>query len=253
MDYSERDNNVAKVLYILIQRKDNVGKSMFRTYWRKIHGSASARLPGQYQYKQFHLDYYPGCIWRVNDNTEYKIIEEERLDGIAELTFLSEEDCETFINSLVVLNHDERNFVNKADIYFTTNANSKTYVDKIENGAYNGKPNLVKLHVMVSKSNLISVDEFRKYMKDILTSNIIKNDLVLKYRLHLLDHDKLFNNPYHAAFEIAFKSRLDMENFFTTEQYAAAVKYETKYIKQIAAYPEGYSYTFVYDGKLISE
>jgi len=55
---------------------------------------------------------------------------------------------------------------------------------------------------------------------------------------------------YQAALEIAFSNRLEMEQFFASEAYTAAVKDQAKYIKQISPFPERTAYTFVYGGQI---
>lgn len=263
VNYATPDKNGKAVFYALIQKRKGIGLATFQSYWKNVHGPVSARLPGQHQYWQFHLAYNQGGLWPVTDGIEYNISEEEQLDGIAEVTFLSEEDRQLWLNAVVIIAPDEQNFVSKAVIYVTNNGNSKTYVDGIETGDPNGGLDVVKSHVMVKKSNAITVDDFRKYMLDIFAPAIVKSDLVLKFRLHLLEehdnslppaprvsHYEPLEKQYQAAFEIAFKNRIDMEKFFASEAYAAALKDQKKYIKQIAAFPEQDTYTFVYDGKL---
>lgn len=41
-----------------------------------------------------------------------------------------------------------------------------------------------------------------------------------------------------------------MESFFTSKEYAIAVKDQAKYIKQINLFPERTAYTFVYNGQM---
>jgi hypothetical protein len=263
IDYSKRDQDVKAVLYVLIQKKKKIDLELFDSYWRDVHGPVSARLPGQFQYWQFHIERNQGNIWPVTDEIEYKTAEEDQLDGIAELTFLSEKHLQAWINAAAILGSDEQNFVNKAIIYTTINGNSHTYVDRLETGAPNGGLNIVKLHVMVKRANAVTINDFRNYITETFATNIAKSDLVLKFRLHLLEehnnslpqvpgvsHYEPLANQYQAAFEIAFKNHQDMKNFFVSKEYAATAKTQTKYIKQLAAFPERDTYTFVYEGKL---
>jgi hypothetical protein len=55
---------------------------------------------------------------------------------------------------------------------------------------------------------------------------------------------------YQAAFEIAFKNNLDMENFFASQQYADAVQDQARYVKQVSPLPERDAYTFVYNSRM---
>lgn len=263
VDYSTRDQNVKIVLYVLIKKKKEIDLDTFYSYWKNIHGPVSARLPGQFQYWQYHLPYSRNNIWPNVDGIEYEIPEEDEFDGIAELTFLSEDHCQTWINSANILDSDQQNFVSKAVIYLTNNGNSKTYIDTIENGTPIGNLDVIKFHVMLRKADAITVNDFRNYMVDKFTKSFIQSDLVLKFKLHLLEehdnslppapgvsHYEPLEKQYQAAFEIAFKSWIDMENFFDSQAYTAVVQDQKNYIKQFTTFREQGTYTFVYNGKL---
>jgi len=82
---------------------------------------------------------------------------------------------------------DEHNLFSKAIGYNTSPGNSKTYVDGIPTGDPNGALGILKFHVMVKKSDAVSVDEFRKYMTDSFAAVVVQSDWVLKFRLHLFE------------------------------------------------------------------
>ncbi|MBD2531769.1 EthD domain-containing protein [Nostoc flagelliforme FACHB-838] len=263
VNYSANDKDVT-TLYILLKKREEIDWQTFYSYWKNVHGPVSARLPGQYQYWQYHLSNNRGNIWPSIDGVEYKISEQEQLDGIAELTFVSQENFQTWINTAAILDSDQQNFVSKAVMYLTTHGNSKTYVNNIENSSPIGKINAIKFHVMLKKANDITVDEFRKYLvNDTFAESFWKSDLVLKFKLHLLEehdnslppapgvsHHEPLEKQYQAAFEIAFKNSMDMESFLNSEAYTSIVKDYRKYIKQSATFLEQGTYTFVNNGEL---
>jgi hypothetical protein len=159
---------------------------------------------------------------------------------------------------------DEHNIFSKAIGYVTNAGNSKTYVDRIEVGAPNGRLGIVKFHVMVKQADGVSVDAFRKYLTESFAT-VAASDPVLKFRLHLFEppdvsrpdaagvtHFEAPEKQYQAAFEIAFKHRLDMEAFFASPAYTAALTDQAKYVKKVSAFPERDPYTFVYQGKMTS-
>jgi len=264
-NYATGKLDASIVFYVLLKSRKSITLEMFDNYWKDVHGPVCARLAGQYQYWQFHLAHNEGGLWPVTNGIEYSSSAEDQIDGIAELTFLSEKDRQTWFNEAAILMADEHNLFSKAVGYITKNGNSKTYVNSIENSTLNGNLNLVKLHVMVKKADDVSIDDFREYITDSFAAKVIKSELVLKFRLHLLEeHDNSEKLPpapgvshydplekqYQAAFEIAFQNRLDMEMFFASAEYAATIKDQAKYIKQINVFPERAAYTFVYDGKM---
>lgn len=264
-NYATRDQAAKAVFYVLLKSRNSITLDMFDNYWKDVHGPVCARLPGQYQYWQFHLAHNEGGVWPTIDGIEYSSSEEDQIDGIAELTFFSEQDRQTWFNAAGILMSDEHNLFSKAIGYVTNNGNSKTYFDGIETGYPNGDLDIVRFHIMVKKADAISIDDFRKYMTGSFAPAVVKSDSVLKLRLHLLEeHDNSEKLPpapgvshyeplekqYQAAFEIAFKHRIDMEMFFASKEYATAVKNQAKYIKQISTFPERTAYTFVYKGKM---
>ena len=86
---------------------------------------------------------------------------------------------------------------------------------------------------------------------------------MLKFRLHLFEppdlsrpdaagvvHYEPPERQYQAAYELAFRNHLDMERFFASPEYAAAVRDEPRFVQQVSPFPERTAYTFVYDGRM---
>src|SRR5262249_61928654 len=145
----------------------------------------------------------------------------------------------------------------------TNPGNSITYVDRIPNGDPNGSLGVPKFHVMVKKAEGASVDRFRAYLKDSFAARAAASEFVLKLRLHLFEevdasrpdaagvaHSEPPEQSYQAAFEIAFDNRLEMESFFASEAYRAAVQDQSKFVKQLCPFPERSAYTFVYTSEM---
>jgi hypothetical protein len=264
IDYSSRDDEAKVTFYVLLWKRHGITQEMFDDYWRDVHGPVCARLPGQYQYWQFHVAPNEGGIFPAVKGVDYTSVDEDQFAGIAELTFRSPDDRQTWFQAASILMADEHNIFSKAIGYVTNAGNSKTYVDRIEVGAPNGRLGIVKFHVMVKQADGVSVDAFRKYLTESFAA-VAASDPVLKFRLHLFEppdvsrpdaagvtHFEAREKQYQAAFEIAFRDRLDMEAFFASAAYTAALTDQAKYVKQVSAFPERDPYTFVYQGKMTS-
>jgi hypothetical protein len=262
-DYAIRDQNGKAVFYVLLWKRKGIKLEIFDNYWKDVHGPVCARLPGQHQYWQFHLAHNDGGLWPTLEGIEYNSGQEDQFDGIAELTFSTEADRQTWFKAAAVLMDDEHNLFSKAIGYNTSPENSTTYVDRIPTGDPNGELGILKFHVMVKKADAVSVDAFRQYMTDSFAVAVIQSDSVLKLRLHLFEqvdnsrpdaagvsHYEPLEKQYQAAFEIAFSNPLEMEKFFASKEYATAVKNQAEYVKQINPFPERSAYTFVYDGQM---
>ncbi|WP_341529584.1 AtaL-like protein [Nostoc sp. UHCC 0302] len=265
VDYSIRDQKGKVAFYLCLWKRKSISRELFSDYWRNVHGPLCARLPGQHQYWQFHVAHYDGGIWPTVGGVDYTCTEEDQFTGIAELTFESEAERDIWFKSAAILMDDERNIFSKAIGYNTSSGNSKTYIDSITTGEPNGELGLIKFHVMVKKSDGVSVEAFRKYLTDSFAPAVIQSDSILKFRLHLLEevdtstsrpdapgvsHYEAPEKQYQAAFEIAFANPLEMETFFASKEYAVAVQDLAKYVKQLLPFPEQTAYTFVYDSKM---
>lgn len=262
-NYAYRDRDGKAAFYVLLWKRQGISLELFDDYWRNVHGPVCARLPGQHQYWQFHLAHNQGGIWPAIAGIDYSCLEADQFDGIAELTFKTESDRQTWFEAAAILMDDEHNLFSKAIGYNTNPGNSITYVDGIETGIPNGKVNAEKFHVLVKQADDVSVDEFRTYLTDYFAPAVSESDLVLKFRLHLFEavdnsrpdaagvaHSELAEKHYQAAFEIAFSDRLDLEKFFASTAFTTAVKDQAKYIKQLNFFPERTAYTFVYNNQL---
>ena len=114
----------------------------FDDYWRDVHGPVCARLPGQFQYWQFHVAHNEGGVFPAVEGVSYSTADADQFDGIAELTFRSVADRQTWFDAAGILMDDEHNIFSKAIGYVTEQGLSKTYVDGIAAGDPNGDAGL---------------------------------------------------------------------------------------------------------------
>ena len=262
-DYSERDLQGKVAFYVLLWKRKDVDRKTFFDYWRNVHGPVCARLPGQHQYWQFHLDHNPSTLWSKIEGINYETVPEDQFDGIAELTFASEQQRQRWFEAASILMDDEHNLFRKAIGYNTSANNSQTYVDRISDSEPNGTLELLKFHVMIRKAPSVRLEEFRSYMRESFAPVATASDAVLKFRLHLFEevdnsradatgtiHTEPLEKQYQAAFEIAFANSLEKKRFFASEQYQQTVSDQPWYISQMSVFPERAVHTFVYDGQM---
>ena len=244
-----RDAEGRVAFYVLLWKRKGITLDGFDDYWRDVHGPVCARLPGQFQYWQFHVAHNEGGIFPAVEGVEYTTAEADQFDGIAELTFRSVADRQTWFDAAGILMDDEHNIFSKAIGYVTEQGNSRTYVDGIAAGDPNGDAGLIKFHVMVRQAPGVSTSEFRRYMTDSLAANVARSAKVLKFRLHLFEppdvsrpdaagvvHYEAPGQQYQAAYELAFRNHLDMELFFASAEYAAAVREQARYVVQVSPF-----------------
>jgi ketosteroid isomerase-like protein len=263
IDYSDRDKAGQVAFYVLLWKKNGISLDLFDDYWKDVHGPVCARLPGQDRYWQFHVAHNDGGHWSLPDDYVNASSDSEQFDGIAELTFKSEADRQTWFQAAGLLMDDEGNLFSKAIGYNTSPGNSITYVDKIYDGSPIGTTEVQKYHCPIRKAAGVSTEEFRAYLTDKLAPIFTNYDRILKFRLHLFEqvdssrpdagavsHTELPEQQYDAAIEVAFANNLDLALFLDSEAYRSALKDFPKYIKHFKPFPERSAYTFVYDGKI---
>ncbi|WP_072013784.1 carboxymuconolactone decarboxylase family protein, partial [Myxosarcina sp. GI1] len=261
-DYAIRDRQGKVAFYVLLKKRQGINRELFYDYWKNVRGPVCARLPGQYQYWQLHLEPNRSGLWHQTSDVEYICPDDRQYDGIAELTFPTETDRQQFLKSSKILMADEKNLFSKAIVYQTAIDNSRTYTDLMPVGDPNGEGSSIKFHILIQQAERVSSNNFRQYLRNFaeITS---QSNLVLKLRLHLfepLDNSRsstsrvsYYEPPeqqYQAAIEIAFADRLKMEQFLASEQYTIATQNLPQYVKKFYPFPEQSAYTFVYEGKL---
>lgn len=89
----------------LIERKPGISRDLFTRYWRDVHGVMAARIPGFDTYTQYH----------VTPAREGQ----EPFEGIAIVTFASEDDRQGLVTSEVTrhIHRDEQNVFRRALLY----------------------------------------------------------------------------------------------------------------------------------------
>lgn len=263
IDYSSRDQQGKVAFYVLLWKREGISLELFDNYWKDVHGPVCARLPGQYQYWQFHVAHNEGGFWAMPDDVLNASTKEEQFDGIAELTFKSVEDRNIWFKAAGVLMDDEHNIFNKAIGYNTNAGNTITYVDKIPEGSPNGDLGIKKYHCLIRKVEGMGVQQFRDYLKNRLVPVFTSSPQILKCRLHLFEeidnsrppaggvaHSENSGQQYHAALEIAVTNQLDLALFLESTAYQNLLQESRNYIKHFKPFPERSAYTFVYDGKI---
>ncbi len=262
-DYAIRDRQGRLAFYVLLWKRKGITRELFDDYWQDVHGPVCARLPGLHQYWQFHLDGNEGDSWHHIPGIAYTCPHEDQFDGIAELTFTSEAERNTWFKSAAILMDDEHNIFSKAIGYNTNPGNSRTYVDGIPSGDPNGNLGLLKFHCMITKSATASVSAFRQYLSQSYAPALAKNESLIKLRLHLFEevdnsrpdadgvsHFEPPEKQYQAAMEIAFANASEMEKFFASSEYATATEGLANYVERFVPFRERTAYSFVYDGKM---
>jgi hypothetical protein len=258
--YSGPDLQIETLFYTPLKGRTGLSKENFYLYWKDVHGPICARLPGLWQYKQFHLARDSGGVWPAPAGVSRSTPDDEQIDGIAELSFRSTVDRQAWVDAGAPLMLDEQNCFDETIGYLVTEHRARTYVDRIPQKAPNGPVGVARYHVLLKRAERATSDELRGYLTE-FAETVARDERVLKFRLHLLDDytkpappaPNVFHNPsnerqIHAAFEIAFASRLELAEFLAGPRYGAASEGMGRYVRQLSLFAENEAYSLVEEG-----
>ncbi len=260
--YSGRDDEIDTLFYTPLKKRSGLTLEQFFLYWKDAHGPLCARLPGLWQYKQFHLFHDEGGIWPPPDGVDSVTPDDEQLDGIAELTFTSPDNRQAWVDAGLPLMIDEQNCFDETIGYLVTDKRSKTYVDGITNDIPNGFVGVARYHLLLKRRWNTSLEDFRSFLTETFAPNVAASKLVIKFRMHQLDEytkpappaPNVFHEPskerqIHAAVEIAFTTRLELGLFLKSPEYAKATAGMGEFVRQMSIFAEHASYSLVEDGQ----
>jgi len=71
-NYANRDEKGKVAFYVLLWKRASISLGLFDNYWKDVHGPVCARLPGQYQYWQFHVAHDEGGFFPEIPDLDYK-------------------------------------------------------------------------------------------------------------------------------------------------------------------------------------
>lgn len=265
-NYAERDRQGRLGVLGILKKKKSMTLEQFDRYWRDVHGLLAARVPGFHQMWQHHLAPVDQTVFPQIEGIEYSCSEEDQFEGVSEGSFLSSEDLNQLVSSKTsnLLMADEQNVFEHTILYTTSDRNSQTLMDGIEESAPNGDQGFLKFMVFFKKRDTASLNEFWAFMRNSFVPTLTTSNFILKVRLHLLNeydnvypptavnvkHDQPLNKQYQAAIEIAFNNRSEMSEFFVSQAYSATTAKQPEYIQQLHAFPVRDTYCLVYNNQL---
>lgn len=263
-DYSERDREAAVTFFVPLWKRPGISLALFDDYWRDVHGPVCARLPGQFQYWQFHVEHNTGGYWPADVETiDYRTEEDGQFDGIAELTFRSPADRTIWFQAAAILMDDEQNLFRRAIGYNTSPGNSKTYVDGFALGDRNGGTGGEEVMVMLRPRVDIAIESFQEFVLEQWGPALAANPWVTKVRAHVFDevdstrppaagveHAEPPEKSYRGALHLGFADAIARRQFFAAAAYQETLAGQAAHLQGIATFRFRDVYTFVYNGEM---
>lgn len=256
-DFSARDKVVRHNIYASVRRRDGLPQALFAHYWRDVHATLCARLPGLNFYVQQHFDRdHHANFWPLADGMQRIAVP---LDGSAELGFANLEDQAIFAEAGKILYADEANFIGESVAYNLPNG-SLTLVDRDDDPARNGPDPFHRVHVYMSRR---PGQDTTTWLAE-TSAALAGHDAVVKWKLHLPDaYDNARPAPpapnvSHfvgtdrldlAVAEVAFASPLAAQSLFASPLFKEVQAEQAHYINAIGVYLVTGVYTLVRDGQ----
>lgn len=256
-DFSARDAVVKHNIYASVRRRDGLPHALFANYWRDVHATLCARLPGLNFYVQQHFDRdHSANFWPLGAGVGRITAP---LDGSAELGFANLAEQAIFAQAGTILYADEANFIGEAVAYNLPNG-SITLVDRDANPARNGADPFHRIHLYMSRK---PGQDSATWLTD-TSSALAQHDAVVKWKLHLPEtYDNLKPAPPSpnvdhlvgpdrlnlAVAEIAFASPLAATSLFSSALFKEVLGEQAQHVNALGVYLVTGFYTFVRDGQ----
>jgi hypothetical protein len=256
-DFSVRDAVVKHNVYASVRRRDGLPHALFANYWRDVHATLCARLPGLNFYVQQHFDRdHSANFWPRADGVARITAP---LDGSAELGFANLAEQAIFAQAGTILYADEANFIGEAVAYNLPNG-SITFVDRDADPARNGADPFHRIHLYMSRK---PGQDSASWLTE-TSSALAQHDAVVKWKLHLPDaYDNLHPAPPSpnvdhvvgpdrlnlAVAEIAFASPLAATSLFSSALFKDVLGEQAHHVDALGVYLVTGFYTFVRDGQ----
>lgn len=242
-------------------RRDKSEELMYR-YWRDIHGVAVARMPGIYQYRQLHLDTARPALGSTIGGIDFEMPPEDQSNGIADLRFLDKQSVDMLQASQHMTVHmfnDEKYLIERNAIYWSTDGNAQTYVDRTGNPMPQGQVAYPTFAVFFRRRDGSQLDAFRAYMRT-LAERWAGTDGVMRVRLTLLEafdaadfmaqseganHYVASDHQYQAWTEVVLEDERVARKLLVS---SGGIEH-APYVNAIHTRPAREIYTLVHDGR----
>jgi hypothetical protein len=233
--------------------RTDVARETSYAYWRDIHGTLAARIPGFYQYRQLHLA-VPRLDLPVTAGID-ATAPTEPVDGVAQMMFLTSDDLQTFGSHPFVTEHifnDERNLVRRNATMPSAPGTARTLVDVTGESTPQGVPAHDTYAIMFQQAVDVDRRDFHSHIAETAAQWSTQSG-VLRLRYTPLEpydetgwqspgvrHDWAPDEQYQAWLEIVV----------TGESALASLhRLDPAVVRNAHVYPVREKYTIVYDGR----
>src|SRR5471032_557982 len=178
-----RDNAVS--MQVLLSRRWILTPADFRCYWKDVHGPLAARLPGLDYYRQVHVETSLGW-WPVPSTVNVVPEEDDRIDGIADISFASTEQMEAYGNHAFYTREDEKNVFRRSVRYLADALLARRCAGRADALDDVSATDPLQLLVLVRRRTEAEVEGFDRFIGKLAalldTGKGIRNAKVLRFR-----------------------------------------------------------------------
>lgn len=205
--------------------RNDISQETGYRYWRDIHGTLVARIPGKCIYRQLHLSHVLDIFSEKFRKVKRPVELTEQINGIAHSYYTNEEQLSIFRQhrfTKTYLLEDEPNLVRMNASLWSANDNAHTLKDLTGTLAPQGKPVNDEYVISFIFEKTVPA-EVRKANIVFIAQSLTRRDEVLRVRYHLLEeyddeniqdtqvsHHRPFAVRYNAWIELAFKPNSDV-------------------------------------------
>lgn len=253
---------VAASLAALVRRRPAHERDLFASYWRDVHATLAARIDDSLLYRIHLLDSASPLLLPLPAEVEGEAPERERIDGIAELRWRSEEELERWsVNPILTefVSEDEQNVFGHCAVYWARGDNVVEAKDEIPGLVVDGPQSLPTVILLARATPDTGRDGLAAYLRERLLPALVESPGVCRATLHLLDpYGGEWDSPnvghgegprdYEAWAEITFAGMDACAETLRAPSLASALAAGGRSLGSLHAYFEHETYTLRHRG-----
>lgn len=245
---------------ILLWMRTDQPRQAGMDYWKGPHSGIIANTPGLTEYRQIHLAEHNPGVWPATSGIETTIPADQKIDGIAEVTFENALSPLAGRKQTALAFEDEINVFRRTLLYAGPPKSSRWY-----NVAAPGEKPGSRAIIYLRRRDGVGTVQFHRFVKKELVPALIGTGVLkeLRTQVFLPWSEKLWDTPnvahdnpddqhLHASVILGFADDTARTGFFTGEHIRKLTDLVTPHASAIHAYDVTAALTYVKNSAILS-
>ena len=244
---------------ILLWMRTDQPRQAGMDYWKGPHSGIIANTPGLTEYRQIHLAEHNPGLWPATSGIETTIPADQKIDGIAEVTFENALSPLAGRKQTALAFEDEINVFRRTLLYAGPPNSSRWY-----NVAASGEKPGSRAIIYLRRGDGVGTVQFHRFVKKELVPALAGTGVLkeLRTQVFLPWSEKLWDTPnvahdnpddqhLHASVILGFADDTARAAFFTGEHIGTLTELITPHVSAIHAYDVTAALTYVENSEIL--